>query len=157
MNQRRGRERRPLDFANPVDLIVDELVWRLRWAGRRVITGVVLVAGVLVTGVAFLLPLLLAGVVIAVFGLAVEPYKWLGSILIAVAFVVGIVAAPLTLRQLIRRSRRVIALTVDDEQDDQFATPPSTIVSPEAAHEAWRARIRAMDERVAPPPDRSAP
>jgi hypothetical protein len=129
------------------------IVWRLRWFGRQIITGVVLLAGLVLMAAGLFVPLLLAGLLITVFGLAVEPYKWVGTILILVAFVVGVVAAPLILRRVVRRGQRVIAFTEFGDAD--AASPselgPSPIVPP--TREQWSARIRAMDEHLASPPD----
>jgi hypothetical protein len=98
------------------------------------------------------IPLGLAGLLIAVFGLAVEPYKWVGSILILVAFVVGIVAVPLVLRRMIRRGRQVIAYTLfADDPAHPFEVGPSPTVPVRAAgptREQWAAGIRALDDRL---------
>jgi hypothetical protein len=159
VSQRGRRERSPLEFPNPIDVIVDGITWQLRRAGRRIITGVVLIAGLLVMSAALFVPLLLASLLIAVFGLTVEPYKWLGSVLIVVAFVVGVVAAPLSLLRVIRRGRRVIALTEfgDDDAADPYAAAPSPIIPAGPTREKWTAGIRALDERLAPPPDPPGP
>jgi hypothetical protein len=152
-----GRSARsPLDVVNPLDLIVDGIVWQIRFAGRRIITGVVLLAAIVVMSVTLLLPLGLAGLLIAVFGLTVEPYKWVGSILILVAFVVGIVAVPLVLRRMIRRGRQVIAFTLfaQDDPADPFEVGPSPTVPARAAgptREQWAAGIRALDDRLRTP------
>jgi hypothetical protein len=147
------RARSPFDFVNPLDLIVDGIVWQIRYAGMRIITGVVLLAAIVVTSVALFVPLGLAGLLIYVFGLAIEPYKWVGSILILVAFVVGIVAVPLVLRRMIRRARNVIAFTLfaEDDPADPFEIGPSPTVPARPAgptREQWAAGIRALDDRL---------
>ena len=159
MNQRRGRRRGTLDFPNPVDLIVEGVVWQLRWAGRRIITGAVLVAGLIVMSAAVFVPLILAALLITVFGLPVEPYKWVGTILIVVAFVVGVVAAPLILIRVIRRGRRLIGLTEFGAADAAGPSElgPTPIVPPGSTRELWSSRIRVMDEHLASPPDPARP
>ena len=157
MNTNGGRRARsPLDFVNPLDLIVDGIVWQIRYAGRRIITAVVLLAAIVVMSVALFIPLGLAGLLIAVFGLAVEPNKWVGSILILVAFVVGIVAVPLALRRMIRRARKVIAFTLfaEDAPADPFEIGPSPTVPARPGgptREQWAAGIRALDDRLGQP------
>lgn len=160
MNQRGRRGARGVfDVANPIDVIVEGISWHLRWAGRRVITGVVLLAGLLIMAAALFVPLVLAGLLITVFELTVEPYKWLGTILIIVAFVFGVVAAPLILLRVIRRGRKVIALTGsgDDDAADLFTSGPSPIVPAGPTREQWIAGIRALDERLARPGDAAGP
>lgn len=147
MDQRRDRGLRGLLGFDPVELIVDSVIWKLRSAGRELITGGVVLIAVAVMAAALFVPLLLAGVLITVFGLAVEPYKWIGTILIIVAFAVGLVAPPLLLRRIIRRLRTIITLTeFGDEGSD--ATGPSPIVPTGPTREQWTARIRALDERL---------
>jgi len=152
--------RSPLDFANPLDRIVEGIVWQIRHAGRRIITGAVLLAAIVVMSVTLFVPLGLAGLLIAVFGLSVEPYKWVGSIMILVAFVVGIVSVPLVLRRMIRRGRQVIAFTLfaDGDPPDPFEDGPSPTVPARAAgptREEWTAGIRALDERLRTPVETS--
>jgi hypothetical protein len=152
--------RGPLDFVNPIDLIVDLTISSLRMYGRKIITGVVLIAGLGIMSAAFVLPLFVVWLLIAVLGLADEPYKWLGSALILAGFVAGAIAAPLALIRVLRRSRRIIALTGfgDDEPDDPFATLPSPIVTPapEAA-DARAARLKELDDRLGRPADQPPP
>jgi hypothetical protein len=161
----RGTRRGPLDFANPIDVIVDGINWQIRWAGTRIITGVVLIAALVVMSVAFVAPFLPAYLLISVFGLTVEPYKWLGSALILAAFVGGVILATIAVIRLIRRSRRLIALSQfgdDDDVDDPTGVDPSPFVAPAApsaaeASAARAARIRSLDDRLRPTPDPPPP
>lgn len=160
MDQRGDRGLRGLLGFDPVEVIVDYVIWKLRWAGRELITGVILLIALVVLAAALFVPLLLAWLLIAVFGLATEPYKWIGSVLIIGAFVVGLVAPPLLLRRVIRRYRTVIALVglgADDVEGSSTAGP-SPIVPTGPTREQWTARIRALDERLdttAPDPSSS--
>ena len=152
----RRPRRRPLDFVNPIDLIVDGITRQIRWAGARVITGVVLLAALGVMSVAFIVPILVAYGVIAVFGLTVEPYKWLGMTAFLTGFVVGVVAAVWAVRRLIRRAKPVLAYTMfaDEDPADPTATGPSPTVPAKPSgptREEWAAGIRSLDDRLRQP------
>lgn len=141
------------DFDNPIDLIVEMIKGRLRRYGTQVVTGVVLIVGLAIAAAAFVAPLAVAALVIAGFGLAVEPYKWLGTVLIGLGFLVGVVAAPLALRRVFRRSHRIIALTEFGEDDPGlgFDSRPSQTVSPGPSDAERAATLRVLDDRLAPP------
>lgn len=161
MDEHGGRGTRgPLDFANPVDVIVEGIIWQLRWAGRRVLTGVLLIAGLIVMSVAFMAPLIVAYAVIAVFNLAQEPNKWLGTIALVAGFVVGVIAAPLAIIRVMRRSRPLIALTQggEGERDNPFIGGTSRTVAPGPSRAEWTAAVRALDDRLGTAPaDPSGP
>jgi len=167
-SKRDGRRRSSLDFVNPLDLLVDWIIWQIRWAGARVITGVVLIAALVVMTVGFIAPFVPAYALISVFGLTVEPYKWVGSVLIVVALIVGVVAVPLIFRRMLGRGQRILAYTMfgDDDPADPFATGPSPTVPTVRAgptrpagptREQWAAGIRALDDRLKPPADAAEP
>jgi len=143
--------RNALDFVNPIDLIVELAIWRLRSAGRTLITGIVLMGAVIVITIALFVPLILAGLLIAVFELTVEPYRWIGSLLILVAFVVGIATAMVMAVRTVRRGLKLIDLaeSVLHGHDDSSAAEWSPVVRGRLDREAWVASVRALDARHA--------
>jgi hypothetical protein len=87
-------------------------------------------------------------------GLDHEPNKWLGTVLILLGFVGGVVATALALRWVYRRSRRFLAMAYAEDEPAAAPGAPSPIVP---ARPASRSQLRELDSRHAPDRKRDDP
>ena len=94
--------------------------------GSLVVMMVVAMVGVVIWFGAFIVSVVIVGV----FGLSHGPYVWIGNAIALAGSVGGLGAAAVVMFRIVRRNRRLVALSgFGDEPDDDAATPVVAEVS----------------------------
>ena len=110
--------------------------------GSVIVMMIVAMVGVVVWFGAFIL----SGVIIAVFGLGHGPYASLGGAIALAGFVGGLAAAGIVMLRIIRRHRRLVALSgFGNERDDDATTP---VVTEATRHGISPTELRDLDARL---------
>jgi hypothetical protein len=121
-------------------------------AGRHISTYVVLFVGAGLGLVVLIAVMVLAGLVVFIFGLDHGPYLWLGSVVLSLGFFGGLVAAGIVLLRLVRRNRGFVAFTsfAEEPQPADEGQPP--VIAAAAAPRAATSpeMLRALDARLSP-------
>ncbi len=126
--------------------------------GIRLGFAIVILVGFVIGSAAFLAPLFVVALAIPALGLDHEPNKWLGTVLIVVGFVGGVVATALALRWVTRRSRPFLAMAYpEDEPAAASAAAPGAPPPIVPARPISRSQLRELDSRHAPGPGRDDP
>jgi hypothetical protein len=131
---------------NPIRLI--DSIYK-RQTGTSLVLALAISAFFVVGAITFLAPLILVGAAIAAFGLDREPSSWIGSVLIVVGFVAGVVGTALAWRWLVRLSRPLLALTDALDEAPSSLDGPSP-VPPPTTRPTSPSKLRELDARHAP-------
>jgi len=138
------------DFWDLVDLGALLFGGEVVGAGRHISTLVVLLVGAGLGFGVWLAVIVLAGLVVFIFGLDHGPHLWLGSVVLSLGFFGGLVAAGIVLLRLVRRNRSLVDFTsFAEEPKPRREEQPSPIAAAAAPRPATSPEtLRALDARL---------